>query len=267
MDAPGQFVAPGWREIFAANGLSKFDDFWDWKVALFEQPNTDRGGWSGVARCELRLPNGGTIRVFLKRQENHVTRTLLHPVRGIPTFAREFQNIMRYRAHAIPSVTPLYFASRQEDGKQRAILLTEELAGFRSLDEWHRDWQQIPPSPRLRRAVIRSVADLLRQIHAHGLRHNCFYPKHIFVRLDSAERVESRAIDLEKTKHSPFRHWRMNDLGTLNRHAAGWSRADRVRFFKEYLSIPHLTEDAKMQWRHLARRLARKHPDKHHAVI
>ncbi len=256
------FIATGWDKIFAFNGLVTFEDFWTRTVQWFEEPNQRRGGWSGVARCELSLPEGGAVRVFLKRQENHVTRTFLHPIRGIPTFEREFQNIMRYRAHGIPSLTPLYFGCRRQGGKQQAILLTEELSNFRSLHDLERCWQESPPKATVRRSVVRAVARLLRQIHAQGLRHNCFYPKHIFINIKSPNDVEARAIDLEKTKSSPLRNWRMNDLGTLNRHAVGWSRSDRVYFMREYFAVPRLTPDARKQWRRLARRLARKHPAK-----
>src|ERR1051325_9024795 len=110
------YMAAEWQRIFEFNGLRSFADFWKLQATWFEEPNQRRGGWSGVARCELKLPEGGTACVFLKRQENHTTRTLTHPVRGIATFVREFQQVLRYRQHRIPTLTPLYFAQRHEDG-------------------------------------------------------------------------------------------------------------------------------------------------------
>ena len=255
------YTAAEWQDIFAFNGLRTFGDFWKLEAKWFEEPNQRRGGWSGVARCELKLPGGGTTRVFLKRQENHMTRTPAHPLRGEPTFLREFRCILRYRECGIPSLTPLYFAWRREGGNQRAVLLTEELAGFRSLEETAKDWEQNPPPPKIRRAVIRAVAQLLRQIHSHRLRHNCFYPKHIFLRLAGGGPVAVRVIDLEKTKTRLFgwdRDYR--DLRTLNRHSFGWSRADRVRFFLEYLGVSRLTPEIKAKWRRISRRHLQKHP-------
>ena len=255
------YTAAEWQDIFAFNGLRSFGDFWKIEAKWFEEPNQRRGGWSGVARCELRLPGGGTTRVFLKRQENHITRTLAHPLRGEPTFLREFRCIVRYRECGIPSLTPLYFAWRHEGGNQRAVLLTEELAGFRSLEDTAREWTQNPPPPATRRAVIRAVAQLLRQIHSHHLRHNCFYPKHVFLRFAGVGPVETRVIDLEKTKTRLFgwdRDYR--DLRTLNRHSFGWSRADRLRFFLEYLGRAGLNPEAKEKWRRISRRHLQKHP-------
>lgn len=254
------YLAADWQKIFELNGLRSFADFWKLEAAWFEAPNQRRGGWSGVARCELQLPGGGTTRVFLKRQENHTTRTFAHPFRGEPTFLREFRCIVRYRECGIPSLTPLYFAWRREEGKLRAVLMTEELAGFRSLDDVAREWTQTPPGLKLRRAVIEAVAQLLRQIHSSRLRHNCFYPKHVFVRLKDGA-VETRVIDLEKTKVHPFgRDRSYRDLGTLNRHARDWSRADRVRFFKAFFGLDRLTPESKKKWRRLARRHLARHP-------
>jgi len=253
------YIASEWQRIFAFNGLRSFDDFWKLEATWFEEPNRRRGGWSGVARCELKLPEGGSKRVFLKRQENHTTRTLAHPIRGLPTFAREFQNILRYRERGIPSLTLLYFARRDEGGNQRAVLLTEELVGFCSLEELAGEWKTM--ARETRHAIIRTVAKLLRQIHAKRLTHNCFYPKHVFLRALAADRFEARIIDLEKTKARLFgldSHFR--DMRRLNGAHFPWSRADRVLFFKEYLGIKTLTPAAKQKWRRIARRHFAKHP-------
>ena len=254
------YLALDWRRIFEFNGLRSFDDFWKLEAKWFEEPNQRRGGWSGVARCELKRPEGGTVRVFLKRQENHMTRTLAHPLRGELTFLREFRCIERYHQCGIPSLTPLYFAWRRVDGDHRAVLMTAALEGFGSLEDLARDWSAAPPRPEVRRTVIRAVARLLAQIHSHQLRHNCFYPKHVFVRLGPDGTVEARVIDLEKTKMVRFgwdRDYR--DLRTLNRHSYGWSMADRVRFFCEYLGQKKLTASGKERWRRIARRHSEKH--------
>jgi hypothetical protein len=251
------YIAPEWQRIFAFNGLHTFDDLWKLEAKWFEEPNQRRGGWSGVARCELKLPEGGTARVFLKRQENHTTRTLGHPVRGIPTFVREFRQILRYREHGIPSLTPLYFACRRQNANLCAVLLTEELVGFRSLEDLARDWKNTPAQTR--HAIIRAVAQLLRQIHSYGLMHNCFYPKHVFLRIGVSGGIEARVIDLEKTKWRPFGFDRnFRDMRRLN--GPRWSRADRVRFFREYLGISKLTPAAKQKWRRIAGRHLEKHP-------
>jgi hypothetical protein len=212
-----------------------------------------------VARCELKSPDGSPARVFLKRQENHVTRTLKHPIRGVATFIREFESIMLYRNRGIPTLTPIYFAVRESDEGPRAILMTEELVGFQSLEELSRDWKKLRLP--LRDAIARAVAQLLKQIHSHHLSHNCFYPKHVFLRIGPGEKVETRIIDLEKTKWRPAGlDWDFRDMRRLNGPGLPWSRADRVRFFREYLGLKKLTPDAKKKWRRIGRRHLEKHP-------
>ncbi len=253
------YTAAEWKGIFAFNGLRTFDDFWKLEAKWFEEPNQRRGGWSGVARCELNLPGGGKTAVFLKRQENHITRTFMHPIRGLSTFVREFESIMRYRERNIPSLTPLYFACHRVEGNLRAILLTEELTGFRSLEEIAQEWKALPRATRL--AIGRATAQMLRLIHSHQLSHNCFYPKHVFLRVHAPDQVEARVIDLEKTKWQPFgldRNFR--DMRRLNSPGLPWTRADRVRFFREYLGLDRLTPEAKQKWHRIERRHFEKHP-------
>ncbi|MDR0576905.1 MAG: lipopolysaccharide kinase InaA family protein [Candidatus Accumulibacter sp.] len=257
------FINDRWRPILAFNGLDDFDALWKLDAEWFEAPNERRGGWSGVARCELPLPDGGTAAIFLKRQENHQTRSLAHPLRGVPTFLREFRRIMAYRGKAVPTLEPVYFGMRgggEKGGNRRAILATEELTGFVSLHDYERAWPRegIPPR-RERQDILRAVAELLRKMHAHGIRHGCFYPKHVFVRVHPGGPAEARVIDLEKSRWRPRFLCAPRDLYSLNHYASpAWSRADRIGFLKRYLDIPRLDDRAKRLCRAVAALSARK---------
>ncbi len=81
-----EFVGSGWKKILELNELESFDSIWELDAAWFEEPNKRRGGWSGVSRISLKTEEGGSVGVFLKRQENHNTKTLAKPVNGEPTF-------------------------------------------------------------------------------------------------------------------------------------------------------------------------------------
>ncbi len=84
------------------------------------------------------------------------------------------------------------------------------------------------------------------------------YPKHIFLKMDDTG-VSARLIDLERVKWRPLKFPAlMRDLDSLNRHAAGWSKADRMRFLLRYLGEPRLSASARRIWQRLARRQARK---------
>jgi hypothetical protein len=254
------FVAARWRAILSHNGLLSFDALWDLDAAWFEEPNRRRGGWSGVARCELTLPEGGTAAIFLKRQENHGTFSWRHPLRGVPTFLREFRKIEHYRACGIPTLEPVYFGMRRRRDGHRAILATAELSGFESMEDRVARWLKdgAPPCAG-RRDHLRAAADLLGAMHARGIQHNCFFPKHVFTRRQADGTVEARVIDLEKSRWRPVRAiCASRDLYSLIRQSLCWSRTDRLWFFKRYLGIDRLTPYAKWLWRRIAARAFRK---------
>lgn len=254
------YIDESWRPILAYNGLSDFEALWRLEAEWFEPPNRRRGGWSGVARCELTLPEGGHCSIFLKRQENHGTFSWRNPVKGVPTFLREFRRIQHYRACGIPTLEPVYFAMQRSKAGHRAILITEELTGYASMEDRVQRWlADGAPARPIRRRYMQSIAALLRNMHDHGIQHNCFFPKHIFVRMKPDGNVESRVIDLEKSRWRPHAFLcARRDLYSLNNHSQCWSRSDRLWFYKAYLQINRLTPFAKWLWRHIAAHSARK---------
>lgn len=254
-----EWVDPRWKPVLEFNGLGDFSSLWDLSVDWFEPPNQGRGGWSGVARIELRLPEGGGAAVYLKRQENHGCRTWRHPWSGIPTFAREFANIQGLRRIDVPTLEPVYFAMDRKNMGGRAILLTRTLDGYAALGSGpfapDSDWARQPAH---RRVLIGAVADLARALHSRGLRHGCLYPKHLLVKSDADEqspRVDVRLIDLEKLRRPILpgmaaRH----DLSALHRRSPGWSARDRLRFLLRYLGERRLSKRGRRLWRYLVTR-------------
>ena len=244
------YVAKQWIDVLEKNGLKTFADWWQREAEWFEEPNYRRGGWSGVSRVELKDKNGLTRVVFLKRQENHVARTLFHPVKGISTFVREMRNILLLQKAQVPALTPVYFAERNIEGNKRAILVTEELDGFSPLDTI--DSHSL--SLKQRNNLLKKVAELIQGFHAQRLQHNCLYAKHVFVRQQGDE-FEANLIDLEKTKHRFLKNTGMNrDLDSFNRHAHGWSKTDRLRFLRYYLHAAGLENKLAEMWHRLSQR-------------
>ncbi len=242
----------------------------------FEEPNQRRGGWSGVSRCELDHPDGGKCVIFLKRQENHRCRMLRHPLKGAPTFLREFRHIMHYQDCGVPTLEPVYFGMREVNGDHRAILVTAELTGYVSVEDHVQGWlDNGAPSRMERLKVLAAIARVLKKMHDHGIQHNCFFPKHIFIRQNEANADTStdtvfdvRIIDLEKSRWRPLRvHCAIRDLYTLNHHSWCWSRSDRLWFFKSYLQIDRLTPYSRWLWRRIGIRSVRKNRVRKPAVM
>ena len=217
-----------WTLILSHNGLQEFDDYWNCSGEWVEHANYARGGWSGVIRCCLSLPNGGQAALFVKRQRNYTTWTLRHPILGIPTLAREFNNLAQLTQKGVGTVNPIYFASRNVCGDYRSILITEELRGFHSL---------MPTGEsRFDSEAAFETGRLLRAVHTAGLNHNCYYPKHVFIRPTANERIcEARVLDLEKAKPRHLSCLRpLHDLRTMLRRCHWWTRGNRVRFLSGY---------------------------------
>jgi hypothetical protein len=248
-----------WRAVLRHNSLDSFDLLWSLEADWFEPPNERRGGWSGVSRCELELPEGGKVNIFRKRQENHMTLTLWHPINGQLTFVREMQNILLFKNASVPALEPVYFATRVKDGNQLAILCTEALDDYEPLETLVKRWSKEGwPDKDVRLRLMKAVAKVMSRMHDHKIQHNCFYPKHIFVRFDGDD-ISVRIIDLEKAKVRILRRFAScRDLYTLNRHSLSWRRTERLRFFLIYLGLVRLDQGAKALWRRIEKRTIAK---------
>jgi len=241
------FVAAADRAVLESQGLASFEALWALQLEAVDEPNTERGGWSSVYRLEL-----GGAAFYLKRQSNHLTRSLLHPW-GEPTFAREFRNIQVYRRLGIPALQAAFFAERRVPGERRAILLTRALDGWRDLEYWLQGWSVTPAATR--QAILRACGELARQLHGAGQMHGCFYPKHIFLKADGAG-FAAQLIDLEKTRPLLFgRRDRIKDLEPLLRRASIWSEADVRELLLAYLGA---TGDLEGWWQQLGARRRHK---------
>ena len=254
------FIADNWLSILEYNNLDDFNKLWSLDAPWFEEPNQRRGGWSGVSRIYLQLPEGGECGMFLKRQENHISKTITHPFRGKMTFVREFENIKRFNRANIPAPEAVYFEQRKVGNDRRAILLTKELTGFYPLDsETFKSATKNMSPAEIRKKLFYDIASVMQKMHACHFQHNCFYPKHIFVKKSGNDDFDVRLIDLEKMKWQLFKMRAViRDLYTLNRHAHHWSLTDRMRFFLIYRQEKTLSEESKRIWRKIAQKIKRK---------
>ncbi len=252
------FILKEASPIFRYNGLNNFEDFWNIKAEWFEPPNIRRGGWSGVSNLRLKTPGGkNDFGIFLKRQENHISHTLGHPVKGILTFEREANNLFFLQKRGIPSLKVLFFAKQETKKSRRAILITQELKGYISLKKMlqncHNEEKTGTPGYNL---MMHSVAGVVKKMHENHLQHNCLYAKHIFIHQSLLENNFKKTeihenpiklIDLEKAKIRLFKSQCMRrDLYTLNRHTEYLSLKDRLRFFKFYTGCKKICNQKKI---------------------
>lgn len=251
------FISEKHAQMLRQHQLHTFDQVWSHAVDWFEAPNKARGGWSGVGR--LQLTSGDkALSLFVKKQQNHGRRTLRHPIQGEPTFKREYQRLQYLREHGFAAPEVVFYGEKTIDGKPCAILITEELHDYQSLDEFVDACFSPPAMSRCdRRRLLDTIASSLRNFHALGLVHRALYPKHIFIK-KTDDQVQVAVIDLEKARFSPvFWHRAYYDLAALNRHAEHWSRSDRLYFLMRYCRLERLGRVGKWFCRQLMKRSGR----------
>ena len=251
----GAFLADSARALFAQHRLEGFAALWALDLDSVDTPNTGRGGWSSVSRLELADADGVVHAFYLKRQIDHLSRSLRRPL-GEATFAREFRNIRRCQHDDVPALEAVFFGQRRIAGKVCALLVTRALDDHRPLDRWLADWPTLPRATR--RLIVDAVAALVRTLHGAGHLHNCLYPKHVFVRIEAGA-ASARLIDLEKTRrlHLGARD-RARDLDALNRHAPGPAATERLRFLLRYLGRDGLDASGARLARKVLQRRTRK---------
>ena len=259
MDLVEHYIAEKWQDILVFNNLDTRDKVWALETEWFEKPNYCRGGWSGVARLELMLPLGGKVGVFLKRQENHMTRSLKHPVAGIATFAKEFNLINKFAEKDIPSLDVVCFEQWASQGNQRAFIMTEELDGYLPLSsDAYKMGGKILHNKAQQDALFHSLADLMRRMHDNHFKHNCFYPNHVFAKQIGNGQFKLKVIDLEKVKKVWFKESAaIRDLSSFCRHASSWSTEDKQALVAIYLQEPP-GRRADRLWKKVSARINKK---------
>ncbi len=252
------FQSTHYQAIFAQNQLHDFDAIWAHDIDWFEAPNERRGGWSGVGRLQLETPEGSFLRVFVKKQQNHGRFSLRNPIKGEPTFRREFEHLTFLEGRAFNAPRVVFYGEQSTKQQMRAILITVELTGFIPLDALSHQIATEEMSAQAKRTLLASIASSLRSFHQLNLMHRALYPKHIFVATANTT-PQIALIDLEKARFSPvFWNNAYFDLAALNRHAEHWRRTERLYFFKQYCQLQKLTGFSKWLCRLIIKRAMRK---------
>lgn len=191
-----------------------FDGWWNMPGDWIEEPNIRRSGWSGMVTCRI----GATL-YFIKKQNNHLCRSLFHPL-GIPTTDREFTNIQRLSALGIKVPEPVFHGNRKTAEGFAGLLVTRELEGFKAIDT------ATTLSPEQKTRLAAAVGQTVGRMHRARLQHSCLYDKHVMFRWQE-DGPEIALIDLEKLRR-PYLPWRAaeHDLDQLRRHQQIWTTED-----------------------------------------
>ncbi|HLF98545.1 MAG TPA: lipopolysaccharide kinase InaA family protein [Methylococcaceae bacterium] len=252
-----EIYGEGWREILARNGLADFDALWALhRQGWFEPPNRRRGGWSGVVRHETMTETGEPVGLFVKFQEDHVYRSILHGFAPRATYDREFANLRRFQAAGLPAPEWVYFGQMRQEGHLRAILVTRELHDYAPLDTLNPQELSRPQ----RRVLLETLARSAQRMHRHFIQHGSLYPKHIYYRFGADGACDVRLIDLERGRWHPCRRSiAIRDLSSLLRRVRHvYRRTEQLRFLLAYCDTSRLNPRAKSLAKAILRRIGTK---------
>ena len=209
-----------------------FAQWWQQQGEWVEEPNERRDGLSGVQY--LHTPDGKTL--YSKRQCGHLSRSLRHPF-GRPTVVRERRALEAYRAAGVRVPKLVFAGSRKEAGIWQGVLITEELQGFISMDQWYAEDAPVQHGNATHQHMLRELAKTLSLAHMAGWQHGCLYSKHVFIRVRS-QGVEIALLDLEKARRRQRRHAAVrHDLKQFYRHRGPMPEADWFRLVEYYQQV------------------------------
>lgn len=221
--------------ITKKNDDQEFHDWWGRTGEWVEEPNQRRGGESGV---QLLTPSTADLpRLYSKRQINHTYSSLRYPF-GHPTALREKNAIQALERLGV-KVPKLTFYKTVKKGKDwYALLVTEELKDFVSLEEWYSKHCTQGIDSSIIKSTLKQIALTLTLMHLAGWQHGCCYAKHIFIRTSPQQPPEVALLDLEKARRRwPASRAALKDIKQLGRHRADMPEAHWQLFLRYYCEL------------------------------
>ena len=159
---------------------------------------------------------------------------------------QELQAIQRLQQVGIATMTAVAFGKRGNNpAAQHSFIITEELAPTISLEDYSMDWLENPPEPKLKRALIQRVAEMIGGMHRAGVNHRDCYICHFLLHTDqpvTADDFRLSVIDLHRaqTRTKTPTRWRNKDLAALyfSTYDIGLTERDKLRFLHHYFQQP-----------------------------
>lgn len=233
-----EYVSPEFVKLFQQHELATFSQLWGYEGEWFEAPNKKRGGWSGVNYLELTDQSGAKKGFYLKRQEGYMRKTWRHPIKGEPTFVREYKILRFLMPTQVATPSLAYFA---QNGQQ-CMLMTAALAGFVPADTWLNTHSEAL-NHALGDGFIKALSAAVRTMHEAKVQHRALYLKHLFVRpkKHNLNQFDVAFIDFEKARVTRLiKLYRFADLIKLWQRAPLFSLAHKRTFYQAYFDLKAL---------------------------
>jgi len=182
------------------------------------KPANERGsGRSWVFRSDDTHYTRNRCRTaYIKEQQHYCCRTLWSLGRLIPTLVREHRALLALHRIGVPVPEILHFEVEGDSARLVLAGMDDALP----LDVALRTF------PEAAEDILQRLADIIRNMHAHGWNHGALYPTHVLV--GPAPAFPISIIDAEKADRSPFH---AADLDRLTRYLTLES-PDLARWFE-----------------------------------
>lgn len=159
----------------------------------------------------------------------------------------EFDATQRLQALGVNTLTvEAYGRQGRNPARTASFLVTRELTNTVSLEDHCAHWAESPPPVKLKRRLIRAIADISRTMHGNGICHRDFYLCHFHLHLDSLVATDGSLpkltlIDLHRAlvKNRLTQRWKEKDLAGLYFSSlhTGLTDRDRLRFVRTYSGV------------------------------
>ena len=197
----------------------EFNHWWATEGDWVEEPNYRRNGMSGV-QCVER--NGKKL--YVKRMTHHLFHSVRYPF-GRPTIVREVAVIKELERAGVIVPKIVFGEAVKIEGEWRALLVTEDMAGFISIADWYAQHAVSPYSDEVRQAMLKAVALAFKKMHSVNRQHGCCYVRHIYVKTEG--KAEAGFLDLEKSRRRLRRDKAINhDFCQLEKYLEPIPKAD-----------------------------------------
>lgn len=197
----------------------EFNHWWATEGDWVEEPNYRRKGMSGV-QC---IERDGK-RLYVKRMTQHLFHSVRYPF-GRPTIVREIEVINELARAGVIVPKIVYGKATKVDGEWRALLITEDMKGFVSIEEWYKQHAVTSYPDEVREAMLKAVALAFKKMHSVNRQHGCCYVRHIYVKTEGT--VEAGFLDLEKSRRRLRRHQAAHhDFSQLEKYLSPIPKAD-----------------------------------------
>lgn len=170
-----------------------------------------------------------------------IIKNLLQLRLPVVSASNEYDAVLALQRVGVYTLTIGAYARRgRNPAAIRSMLVTSELVGTVSLENYCANWAQLPPAPAVRMRLIRALADCARRMHEAGVNHRDFYLCHFHLDELSLQEQETRCylIDLHRAqiRERTPRRWRVKDLAGLYFSAmdCGLGERDLLRFLRHY---------------------------------